>query len=60
MKLYDTKGNEYIISIFLIVLGNSRYKYIELTFDQTQPTLFRCLSNSFRYFGGTIQQQKLL
>ena len=56
MKLYDIKGNEYIISIFLIVLGNSRYKYIELTFDQTQSTLFRCLSNSFRYFGGTTEE----
>ena len=30
VKLHDKKGNEYIISIFLIVLGNSRYKYIEL------------------------------
>ena len=56
MKLYDTRGNEYIISIFLIVLGNSRYKYIELTFDQTQQTLFRCLSNAFRYFGGTTEE----
>ena len=33
LKLHDTSGNEYIVSIFLIVLGNSRYKYIELTFD---------------------------
>ena len=56
LKLHDTKGNEYVISIFLIVLGNSRYKYIELTFDQTQPTLFRCLINSFRYFGGRTEE----
>lgn len=56
MKLHDTNGNEYIVSIFLIVLGNSRYKYIELTFDQTQPTLFRCLINAFRYFGGTTEE----
>lgn len=56
LKLHDTKGNEYIISIFLIVLGNSRYKYIELTFDQTQPTLFRCLINAFKYFGGTTEE----
>ena len=33
LKLHDINGNEYIVSIFLIVLGNSRYKYIELTFD---------------------------
>ena len=56
VKLHDKKGNEYIISIFLIVLGNSRYKYIELTFDQTQPTLFNCLINSFKYFGGTTEE----
>lgn len=56
MKLHDTDGNEYIVSIFLIVLGYSRHKYIELTFDQTQPTLFKCLTNAFKYFGGTTQE----
>lgn len=56
MKLHDELGNEYIFSIFLIVLGNSRYKYIELTFDQTQETLFRCLVNSFHYFGGRTEE----
>ena len=56
MKLHDINGNEYIVSIFLIVLGNSRYKYIELTFDQTQPTLFRCLINSVKYFGGRTEE----
>ena len=56
MKLHDKNGNEYLFSIFLIVLGNSRYKYIELTFDQTQPTLFKCLINSFKYFGGTTEE----
>lgn len=56
LKLHDIYGNEYIISIFLIVLGNSRYKYIELTFDQTQNTLFKCLKNTFEYFGGTTEE----
>lgn len=56
LKSHDMYGNEYIISIFLIVLGNSRYKYIELTFDQTQNTLFKCLKNSFEYFGGTTEE----
>lgn len=56
LKLHDIHGNEYVVSIFLIVLGNSRYKYIELTFDQTQPTLFRCLINAFRYFGGRTEE----
>lgn len=53
IKLHNKKGNEYVISIFLIVLGNSRMKYIELTIDQTQSTLFRCMTNAFRYFEGT-------
>ena len=56
IKLHDIYENEYVISIFLIVLGNSRYKYIELTFDQTQSTLFRCLINAFKYFGGSTKE----
>ena len=56
LKLHDVSGNEYIVSIFLIVLGNSRYKYIELTFDQTQQTLFKCMINAFHYFGGTTKE----
>lgn len=56
MKLHDKNGNEYIVSIFLIVLGHSRYKYIELTFDQTQNTLFKCLTNAFKYYGGTTEE----
>lgn len=56
IKLHDIYGNEYVINIFLIILGNSRYKYIELTFDQTQLTLFKCLINSFKYFGGITEE----
>ena len=56
LKLKDIYGNEYVVSIFLIVLGNSRYKYIELTFNQTQSTLFKCLVNAFKYFGGVTEE----
>lgn len=56
VKLHDISGNKYIISIFLILLGNSRYKYIELTTDQTQLTLFKCLINAFKYFNGTTEE----
>ncbi len=56
MKLHDKSGNEYVINIFLIVLGYSRYKYIELTFDKTKPILYTCLNNAFRYFGGTTEE----
>ncbi len=56
LKLKDIYENEYVVSIFLIILGNSRYKYIELTFDQTQSTLFKCLVNAFKYFGGITEE----
>ena len=56
LKLQDVDGNEYVVSIFLIVLGNSRFKYIELTFDQTQSTLFKCMNHAFEYFGGTTEE----
>ena len=56
IKLHDKEGDEYIVSIFLIVLGHSRYKYIELTFDQTQSTLFKCLINAFKYYEGTTEE----
>lgn len=56
LKLHDILGNEHIVSIFLMVLGNSRFKFIKLTFDQTQNTLFRCLISAFKYFGGTTEE----
>ena len=31
-------------------------KYIELTIDQTQSTLFRCMTNAFRYFEGITEE----
>lgn len=56
LTLHDTHGVEYIINIFLIVLGFSRYKYIELTYDKSKPTVFKCLRNAFEYFGGTTEE----
>ena len=56
LTLHNKNGTKYTFNIFLIVLGNSRYKYIELTFDKTSPTLFRCLTNAFKYFGGTTEE----
>jgi len=53
MILHNKEGKEFIVNIFLSILGYSRLKYIELTLDKTQPTLFRCLANAFKYFGGT-------
>lgn len=52
LKIYNKEGQYFIINLFLIILGYSRKKYIELTLDRSQPTMLRALSNSFYYFGG--------
>ncbi len=52
-----TKGGETLkMNIFLMVLGYSRRKYICLTSDRTQETLFRCMMNAFEYFGATLHE----
>lgn len=42
----------YEVNIFLVILGYSRLKYIELTTDKSQTTVFQALVNSFKFFGG--------
>lgn len=56
LTLTSIEGIKYTINIFLIVLGYSRMKYIELTTDKTQATFERALINSFEYFGGTTEE----
>jgi len=52
LLLKNRKGEGFLINIFLSILGFSRLKYIELTLDKTQPTLFKCLTNMFKFYGG--------
>ena len=52
MKLSNRKGEIIEINIFLMLLGYSRMKYIELTLDRNQDTLMMAMINGFRYFGG--------
>ncbi|MEB7776346.1 IS21 family transposase, partial [Enterococcus faecalis] len=52
LKLVNKFGEVISCNIFLYVLGYSRIKYLELTFDRSQTTLFRCLTNAFQYTGG--------
>ena len=56
MILENIHGEIFEINIFLAILGFSRKKYIELTLDKTQPTLFKCLTNTIKYYGGTPKQ----
>lgn len=51
-KLINKAGKEFEINIFLMILGYSRYKYIELTLDRTQDTLFECILHACNNFGG--------
>ena len=53
MKLVNNKGEIFEINIFLMILGYSRFKYIKLTSDRTQDTLFRCMVEAFSYFSGS-------
>ncbi len=52
LKLVNKFGEVVPCNIFLYVLGYSRIKYLELTFDRSQTTLFRCLTHAFQYTGG--------
>ena len=51
-KIINKEGKEFEINVFLMILGYSRYKYIELTLDKTQDTLFECIMHACNEFGG--------
>lgn len=50
--MINKDGKQFEINIFLMILGYSRYKYIELTLDRTQDTLFECILHACKEFGG--------
>jgi Transposase and inactivated derivatives len=52
LRLHKKNGEEVLVDIFLCVLGFSRYKFIKLTLDMGQTTLFKCLMSTYNYFGG--------
>jgi hypothetical protein len=45
-------GKRRLTNVFRIVLSHSRKAYSEATYTQTTEDFFRCLENSFAYFGG--------
>ncbi|UIJ50525.1 IS21 family transposase [Listeria monocytogenes] len=57
VKMVSRDGEVFYFNIFLYILGYSRMKYLELTFDRTQPTVFQCLVNAFEYCGNGIPQE---
>ncbi|HAP8785506.1 TPA: IS21 family transposase [Enterococcus faecium] len=56
LQIISSEGEIIHCNIFLYVLGYSRIKYLEVTFDRTQATLFRCLTHAFEYTGGVPQE----
>lgn len=53
IKMINKYGEIFYVNIFLTVLGYSRKKFIKLTTDKTQKTLFNCLTEAFKYYNGT-------
>jgi transposase len=52
LKLISRQKEIFEVNIFLMILGYSRLKYLKLTVDRTQRTLFECLCKGFEYING--------
>lgn len=49
-------GEVFIVNLFLYVLGYSRMKYLHLTVDRKQKTVFESLNQAFLYTGGVPEE----
>lgn len=56
LTMISKNGEIFKINIFLMVLGYSRIKYLQLTTDREQKTLFKCMISAFKYFQGIPQE----
>lgn len=52
LKMVSKSGEVFEVNIFLMILGYSRMKFLKLTSDRTQKTLFECMNKAFEYFAG--------
>ena len=52
MRLISNQDEIFEFNIFLYVLPYSKKKYVTLTFDRKQDTLFECLDDAFYQTGG--------
>ena len=52
LKMVSKSGEIFEVNIFLMILGYSRMKFLKLTSDRTQKTLFECMNEAFKYFEG--------
>lgn len=52
IRMVSKSGEIFEVNIFLMILGYSRMKFLKLTSDRTQKTLFECMNRAFEYFAG--------
>lgn len=52
MKMTNRKNVVFEFNLFLMVLGYSRLKYVGLTQERSQGTLFQAMVEAFRHYGG--------
>lgn len=52
ITMINRQGMVFVVNIFLMVLGYSRLKFVKLTSDKKQKTLFECMFEAFKYFQG--------
>ena len=52
VTMTDRNGVPHTFSIFLYILPYSKFKFLRLTLDQKQDTLFKCLFEAFKDTGG--------
>lgn len=52
LTMISKYGEVFKVNIFLMVLGYSRMKYLCLTTNRNQDTLFLCMIEAFKYFEG--------
>lgn len=54
--LHTKTGEKIIFNIFLMVLGYSRYKFVEATISRDQKALFECMARGFKELKGVPQE----
>lgn len=52
LTMISRHGEVFKVNIFLMMLGYSSMKFLHLTTDRTQATLFLCMIEAFKYFEG--------
>ncbi len=52
ITLVSSNGEIFVINVFHVVLGFSKYSHLEISIQRRTQDVFRCLINCFEAFGG--------